>query len=198
MKLAGICAAERFQPPGSEAARGVTLAHFVSPAACVRQVLAAHAVRHCPHVMEIGGAGLPITDFLTHHPQTVTVIDPKIQAFAAAQLNGAPCAVRHIAAKIQEVALEPAAPYALVLLGLSLKPFGRTGATPSALLTLASRAEALVIDYALDLPRAQAQIGTLVATRSSQPLIDLVLTINDTKLRDAGFDRRRFLLFRAG
>ena len=47
---------------GCGAPRGVKLAHLASPAACLRQVLAAHAVRHCPHVIEIGGAGLPIAD----------------------------------------------------------------------------------------------------------------------------------------
>ena len=128
----------------------------------------------------------------------MTVIDPKIPAFAAATLNGAPCVVRHIAAKLQEVALAPTAPYALVLLGLSLKPFGRTGATPPALLTLAAQAETLVIDYALDLPRAEGQIGALVATRPSPPLIDLAMTIDDARLREADFDRRRFLVFGAG
>ncbi|PTM40901.1 hypothetical protein [Bosea sp. 124] len=174
---------------------GILLAHLASPAAALRQVLAAHAVRACAHIVEIGGAGLPITGFLTHRPQTVTVIDPKIPDFSAEMLNGAPCRLRHRAAKLQEVEIAPIGPYALVLLGLSLKPFGRRGATPPELLALAAGAEVLVIDYALDLERAQGQIGALTATRPAPPNIDLALTINDEALRAAGFDRRRFLVF---
>ncbi|KRE09829.1 hypothetical protein ASE63_04740 [Bosea sp. Root381] len=161
----------------------------------MRQVLAAHAVRNCAHIVEIGGAGLPITGFLTHRPETVTVIDPKIPDFLASTLNGAPCRLRHHAAKLQQVELAPPGPYALILLGLSLKPFGARGATPPELLALAAGADVLVIDYALDLERAQGQIGALTGTRSAPPTIDLALTINDEGLRKAGFDRRRFLAF---
>ena len=179
----------------SDAPAGTLLPHLASPAAALRQVLAAHAVRACAHIVEIGGAGLPITGFLTHRPDSVTVIDPKIPDFATETLNGAPCRLRHLAAKLQEVEIAPSAPYALILLGLSLKPFGRRGATPPELLALAAGAEVLVIDYALDLERAQGQIGALMATRPAPPIIDLALTINDETLRAAGFDRRRFLVF---
>ncbi len=177
------------------AASGFVLPHLAGAAAALRQVLAAHAVRGCAHIIEIGGAGLPISGFLTHRPETVTVIDPKIPEFSASTLNGAPCRLRHRAAKLQEVEIAPAGPYALILLGLSLKPFGRRGATPPELLALAAGADVLVIDYALDLERAQGQIGALTGTRPAPPSIDLALTINDEALRAAGFDRRRFLVF---
>lgn len=193
MKVAGPYASVPVK--ASDAPAGTLLPHLASPAAALRQVLAAHAVRSCPHIVEIGGAGLPITGFLTHRPDSVTVIDPKIPDFAAETLNGAPCRLRHHAAKLQEIEIAPAGPYALVLLGLSLKPFGRRGATPPELLALAAGAEILVIDYALDLERAQGQIGALEATRTAPPIIDLALTINDTALRATGFDRRRFLVF---
>lgn len=178
-----------------DALAGTRLPHLASPAAALRQVLAAHAVRHCTHIVEIGGAGLPITGFLTHHPASVTVIDPKIPAYEADTLNGAPCRLRHVAAKLQEVEIAPAQPYGLVLLGLSLKPFGRRAATPPELLALAAGAAVLVIDYALELERAQGQIGALTATRNDAPAIDLSLTIHDEALRAAGFDRRRFLVY---
>ena len=196
MKVAGPYASPPAKASDAAAApSGTLLPHLSSPAAALRQVLAAHAVRSCAHIVEIGGAGLPITGFLTHHPETVTVIDPKIPDFSATMLNDAPCHVRHLAAKLQEVEIAPSGPYALVLLGLSLKPFGRRGATPPELLALAAGAEVLVIDYALDLERAQGQIGALTATRSAPPTIDLALTINDETLSAAGFDRRRFLVF---
>lgn len=193
MKVAGPYASTPAK--ASDAPTGTLLPHLASPAASLRQVLAAHAVRGCAHIVEIGGAGLPITGFLTHQPQSVTVIDPKIPDFAAERLNGGPCRLRHHAAKLQAVELAPAPPYALILLGLSLKPFGRQGATPPQLLALAAGAEVLVIDYALDLERAQGQIGALTATRPSPPIIDLALTIHDEVLRAAGFASRRFLVF---
>ncbi|OYW67956.1 MAG: hypothetical protein B7Z40_04790 [Bosea sp. 12-68-7] len=181
--------------PAADALAGTRLPHLAGAAAALRQVLAAHAVRHCPHVVEIGGAGLPITGFLTHRPASVTVVDPKIPAYAADTLNGAPCRLRHIAAKLQEVALAPPGRYALVLLGLSLKPFGRRGAVPPELLALAAGATVLVIDYARELERAQGQIGALMATRSDAPAIDLELTINDAALRAAGFHQRHLLAY---
>lgn len=184
-------------PDGASAPAGVLLPHLAGPAASLRQVLAAHAVRGCAHVVEIGGAGLPITGFLTHRPASVTVVDPKIPAFESESLNGCPCRVRHLAAKLQEVGLAPAQPFGLVLLGLSLKPFGRGEAVPPALLDLARRAATLVIDYALDLDRAQGQIGALTAVRDAPALIDLALTIADPALQEAGFGRRRFLVYGA-
>jgi len=180
---------------GRDAPAGVLLPHLSGPAACLRQVLAAHAVRGCADIVEIGGAGLPLTHFLTHAPKSVTVIDPKIPPFSAERLNGRACTVRHLAAKLQAVALEPRPGMALVLLGLSLRPFGRASATPPALLALAQAVDVLVIDYALALPRALGQIGELVATRPEPPLIDLALTIDDPALSEAGFARRRFLAF---
>lgn len=181
--------------PDPDALAGTRLPHLASPAAALRQVLAAHALRRCTHIVEIGGAGLPITGFLTHHPASVTVVDPKIPAHEADTLNSAPCRLRHVAAKLQEVEIAPATPYGLVLLGLSLKPFGRRAATPPELLALAKGAAVLVIDYALELERAQGQIGALTATRNDAPAIDLSLTIHDEALRAAGFDRRRFLVY---
>lgn len=184
-------------PDGRQAPAGVLLPHLAGAAAGLRQVLAAHAVRGCAHVVEIGGAGLPITGFLTHRPDSVTVIDPKIPAFAAEALDGFPCRVRHLAAKLQQVALipPPSGDLALVLLGLSLKPFGREQAVPEALLALARAARVLVIDHALDLDRALGQIGALTATREAPAVIDLELKINDPALAQAGYDRRRFLVF---
>ncbi|MBX9908236.1 MAG: hypothetical protein K2Z25_05935 [Beijerinckiaceae bacterium] len=188
---------EDAEQDGASAPAGVLLPHLAGPAACLRQVLAAHAVRDCAHVVEIGGAGLPITGFLMHRPASVTVIDPKIPAFAAEALHGFACRVRHLAAKLQEVDLAPEEPFGLVLLGLSLKPFGRAEAVPPVLLDLAGRATMLVIDYALDLDRAQGQIGALTAVRTAPPIIDLALTIAEPALQEAGFGRRRFLVYGA-
>ena len=47
---------------------GKDLPHLSGPAAAIRQVLAAHFVRDCPHIVEIGGHIRPITPYLTHRP----------------------------------------------------------------------------------------------------------------------------------
>ena len=183
----------------SVAESGIRLPHLAGMAAELRQVLAAHALRGCEHVVEIGGAGLPITGFLTHRPASVTVIDPKIPAFADEVLNGASCRVRHIAAKLQQVDLAPSSGrLGLVLLGLSLKPYGSAPALGDELLALVRRADVLVIDYALELERAQGQIGPLLETRGAPAVIDIELRLNDLALAGTGFDRRRFLVFDRG
>ncbi|WP_332698335.1 hypothetical protein [Bosea sp. (in: a-proteobacteria)] len=192
------CAGPYSQSPAkaSAPARGTRLPHLSGSAAELRQVLAAHALRGCEHIVEIGGAGLPITAFLTHRPGSVTVIDPKIPAFAEETLNGAPCRVRHLAAKLQQVDLDPAAGrLGLVLLGLSLKPYGGVPALGDGLLALARRADVLVIDYALELERALGQIDPLLEARDEPPAIDVELKLNDPALAEAGYNRRRFLVF---
>jgi hypothetical protein len=91
-------------PPSDGA--GQDLPHLSGPAAAIRQVLAAHFVRGCPHILEIGGHMWPITGYLTHAPLSVTSIDPKTTEYEAEQLNGRPCRVRHRAPKSQAVELD--------------------------------------------------------------------------------------------
>src|SRR5262245_22067855 len=79
------------------------LPHLSGPAAAVRQVLSAHFVRDCPHVIEIGGHIRPVTPYLTHHPSSVLVVDPKTEPYEGEELNGHPCRIRHVARKFQEV-----------------------------------------------------------------------------------------------
>jgi hypothetical protein len=174
------------------------LPHLGSPAAALRQVMAAHLLRHCDHVIEIGGAGLPITDYITHRPASVIVVDPKIAPFASESLNGAPCKVRHIPAKLQQLDLEaPQSSFGLVLLGLSLKRFSDGEAVDARLLALARAADVLILEHADGLERARDQVPALLAGRQDQPAIDLDLTIKDAALAQAGYQRRRFLAFGA-
>jgi hypothetical protein len=181
--------------PESAYSPGVRLPHLSGAGAAMRQVMAAHVLRGCREVIEIGGAGLPITGFLTHRPAAVTVIDPKIAPFEAEVLNGAPCRVRHIAAKLQALRIVPASrPYGLVLLGLSLKPFGAKPAIDEPLIGLARGAAVIVIDYALSLERAQAQVPALLALDGFAMVLDLALRLADATLAGTGFAERRFLV----
>jgi len=69
---------------------GDDLPHLSGPAADVRQVLAAHFVRDCPHIVEIGGHRKPITGFLTHAPLSVLSVDPKTPDHCAGSSGAAP------------------------------------------------------------------------------------------------------------
>ena len=58
---------------------GRDIPHLAAPVLTARQALAAHFLHGCPHIIEIGGYKTPITPFLTHTPETVTSVDPKIE-----------------------------------------------------------------------------------------------------------------------
>ena len=170
------------------------LRHLSGPGSSARQALAAHFLRDCRHVFEIGGAGLPITDFITHRPESVTVIDPKIEAFEASTLNGHPCRVRHVAAKFQTAGFAVTAGTGLVLLGVSLKAHGSKAALDPALLALARGSRVTILEYALDLERATAQVPDLVSGAGLVAHISIDLTIADGAIDAAGFGARRFLV----
>ena len=62
-----------------------------------RYVIAAHYLRKCTHIVEVGGYRTPITGFLkSQNHKSVTVLDPYIKPLAEDTLNGAPCKVRHL------------------------------------------------------------------------------------------------------
>lgn len=70
-----------------------------------RYVLAAHHLRHCRHIVEIGGYRTPISSFLHSQHESVTTIDPYIAPLAADTLNGAPCRVRHLPMMFEDYTL---------------------------------------------------------------------------------------------
>jgi hypothetical protein len=140
------------------------LPHLDGASRGMRQAMAAHFAGTLPHIIEIGGAGLPVTGFLRGPRASVTVIDPKIAPFSADTLDGHSCRVRHIPEKVQAVPeLVPAGNYALVMLGLSLKPFGDGPLVPGTLASLIAGAARLVVDHALDLDRARGQLPDILA-----------------------------------
>jgi hypothetical protein len=188
--------------PGSADNRGLEgpdddLPHLSGPAAAVRQVLAAHFVRGFPHIVEIGGHLRPITQFLTHRPVSVLVVDPKTPPCEFHELDGRPCHVRHMNRKYQDVefAYEPGS-YGLVLLGLSLKPFGNRGAVEGRLLSLMDNAGVTVIDYPPVLERAASQIGAFIERSSLEVILSLELNLNDAMIRASGFARRRLFVLK--
>ncbi|MET0606641.1 MAG: hypothetical protein ABWZ80_09310 [Beijerinckiaceae bacterium] len=171
------------------------LPHLSGPAAAVRQVLAAHFLQGCRHILEIGGAGLPITGFVRHAPETVTVIDPKIEAFEDQELDGRLCRVRHIPRKFQAAQFDSNLPsLGVALLGLSLKPLGGRGAVNDELIGVLRRATVAVIDYSLNLPRAVGQAPVLIEATGLRRVVSIDLDMRDGALEAAGHGRRRFLV----
>jgi hypothetical protein len=172
---------------------GQDLPHLSGPAAAIRQVLAAHFVRECPHVLEIGGHLRPITDYLTHAPLSVTSIDPKTAEYEAEELNGRPCRVRHIARKFQDVELDYAPrSYGLVLLGYSLKPFGRREPLGELLFSLVDNAKVVVIDYSPQVDRAVSQVPAILTRPTLSSHCSFELKLDDPEIGNTPFARRRF------
>lgn len=174
------------------------LMHLSGTAAEVRQVLAAHFLRRFPHVLEIGGHLRPVTDYLTHRPKSVTVIDPKSVPYESAELHGHLCTVRHIARKFQDVPIDlPGRQYGLVLLGYSLKPYGTKAPIGEILLRLIDEAGIVIIDYAPALARAAEQVPLLLARSGTRLLCGLEMVLEDSELEDSPYARRRFIVFRS-
>jgi hypothetical protein len=172
---------------------GGNLPHLSGPAADIRQVLAAYFVRDCPHVVEIGGNGRPITGYLAHRPQSVLSVDPKMAPFEAEMLNGHPCRVRHIARKFQEIDYDYAPrSYSLILLGCSLKPFGEREPLAALLFSLIDNAQTVVIEYAPELERAASQAPAIIGRPSVRIYCSFELVLNDDAIAGSPYAKRQF------
>lgn len=184
-----------FQTASPPAGTGEGLSHLSGPSAAIRQVVAAHFLRDCPHIVEIGGHLTPITGYLTHHPQSVLSVDPKTEAYEADELNGHPCRVRHVARKFQEIAYDHAPrSYGLVLLGYSLKPFGRREPLGELLFSLIDNAKVVVVDYAPDLDRAASQVPAIVERPTLAVHCSFELSLEDEKIAGSPYAKRRFFV----
>ena len=179
--------------PGQSRAVPDDIPHLSGPGAAIRQVLAAHFVRDCEHIVEIGGHIRPVTDYLTHAPNSVLSVDPKTPAYEAEMLNGKPCRVRHVARKFQEVAYDYAPrSYGLVLLGYSLKPFGSREPLGQLLFGLIDNAKTVVLEYPPALERASSQVPEILARPALEELCGFEIAIDDAAIAGSPYARRRF------
>ncbi len=153
-----------------------------------RYVLAAHFVRECRHIIEIGGyRDNLITRFLLSHHDSVTVfsLDEEFTPLVRAELNGAPCRVRHIRGYFQahpELIEATAEDLGLIVLGLELQgelePF----------IDLARRTRITVLEVAQDHPPGIAALEHILealgpGTRT-RCCLDLDLSANEPLLRE--------------
>ena len=179
----------------SPASEELEIPHLAGPAAMVRQVVAAHFVSDCMHIVEIGGHVHPITPYLTHGPASVLVVDPKVEPCEATELKGRACKVRHIARKFQEVSFDaPRGEYGLVLLGYSLKPFGTREPLGEALFRLIDNARTVVLEYSPALERAASQIPHILARPTAKVRCTIEFTLDDSQIRGSPFARRRLIV----
>lgn len=161
----------------------------------VRQVMAAYFVTGCRRIIEIGGHSRPVTPFLTHGPESVIVVDPKVVPYEAEELNGKACRVRHVARKFQDVMLEaPRGQYGLVLLGYSLKPFGDSQPIGPLLFSLIDNARTVVLEYSPALERASHQIPQILSRPGARVRCTIDFILDDSEIRGSPFATRRLIV----
>jgi hypothetical protein len=127
----------------------------------LRNVLAAHLVRKCRQVVEIGGWRSPIDRYLTGAHESVVVVDPFIRDHARGELNGRPCEVRHVRARFQDLHWQIVHPreYGLVMLGLDI---GVDGEDERVLQDLVAGAAVTVVEFATSWTPARELVERLL------------------------------------
>lgn len=182
-------------PPTGRDAPAEDIPHLAAPILAARHAIAAHFLRDCEHIVEIGGYKLPITGFLTHQPKSVLSVDPKMDPLECDELNGAACRVRHIAQKFQQLEFGPEPySYGLVILGYSLKPYGERQPDGDQLFELIDNAKRSVIDYMIDLERPEAQLPQLLGRGTLQEVHRIDMQFDDADIGGKPPANRRLLV----
>lgn len=175
--------------------------HLLTPAGEARYVLAAHYVRDCPHLVEIGGFKTPITRYVepgTH--RSITVLDPKMTPFETDALHGAPCRVRHLRTVFQAHDDWPApGSYGLVILGLSIKHFSddpdAEAAEWSRLVRLIDGARVSVIEYPVAWDLSVQEVDRILDATRTRPRLSIDMDMaRSPGFEGAEFHLRRFLV----
>lgn len=173
--------------------------YLTTEAAQTRCVIAAHFVRDCPHVVEIGGFRTPVSLYLTGVHESVTVFDPLMREYEADSLNGAPCRVRHVSRSFQEAGIdfEPGS-YGLVMLGASLKHFSGDPKEQERqwdrLAAMVTGAGVAVIEAAVDWRLGRAALDRLGSLPSLRTRVCLDMDLSHNAGMDSDHCRRRLLV----
>jgi hypothetical protein len=147
-----------------------------SEAFSVRNVLAAHFVRDCPTVIELGGWHTPIDRYLTGRHASVVVVDPFIREATREALNGHPCRVRHVRARFQDLEWNVREPgYGLVILGLDLE--GLAAEDERTLHELVRCAGTTVIEFPTSWGPSREQYERLLAGSGADVLVSTRLDL---------------------
>jgi hypothetical protein len=142
--------------------------YLESEAFSSRSILAAHFVKDCPAIIEIGSSKTPIDMFLTGRHESVMVLDPFIRESRNDSVNAQPGNVWHIRARFQDVRWHVGRPgdYGLVMLGLELQ--GLSEEDYYVLYDLVDRARVTVVEFPTSWAPSREQfdlIGSNTRTR---------------------------------
>lgn len=173
--------------------------HLAGSGALLRQRMAVHFVDGLDHIVEIGGHLSPVSQFLTHIPASFTCIDPKAEPLQRDTLRGQRCTVRHIDRKFQDVPLElEPGSYGLVMVGYSLKPFGKRDPVGEQLFALMRHSVVTVIEFALALERASSQIEQILERSGMRVETTVSFTISDGVMDRSAYGQRQLHVLRPG
>lgn len=179
------------------------IGYLLTDAAQARYVLAAHYVRNCRHIVEIGGFKTPITKFVTTVPESILVLDPQVDEFHADTLYGEPCRVDHVAAPFQDYGFEaPAGGYGLVILGVSLRFFSKDEAKKKieldSILAAIAGAEIAVLEYPIDWQRGEENVEQILATARGRVRLSIDLDMGANEGMHDTYFKRRFMVVEPG
>jgi hypothetical protein len=150
------------QPTGKE------WKYLESPAFATRYVLAAHFVRNCRTVVEIGGSKTPIDQFLEGSHDAILVIDPLISERHQETWQGQSCPVSYLRARFQDLewTIPPEADFGLVMLGLEFQ--GMQPEHWQMLFQLIERARVTVIEFPMSWETSRVQFQMICANTRTQ------------------------------
>lgn len=187
-------------PNKEQSYRKSGISYLLTPAAQSRYVLAAHSIRDCDHIIEIGGRFTPITQYLTKAPKSVLVLDPKMPTYSADSLLGQPCEIRHVNAKFQNWNFELSNKnYALVILGCSIKHFSGNDTQRELewqkLIALINDAVITVLEYATDWRNGADNFAEIRDRINARKVLQIDMDIGSNSDMDTPYTLRRFLVF---
>jgi hypothetical protein len=154
-----------------------------SEAFSARQVLAAHFLRDCPTVVELGGWHSSVDRYLTGAHQSVLVVDPFLRDSTRNRLNGSRCRVRHVGARFQDLSWTISRPheYGLVILGLDLD---LADADERLLFDLVDQAKVTVIEFPTSWEPSRRQYSQIRANTSVEEVLRLGLDLDGNDFGD--------------
>ncbi len=168
--------------------------YLLSEGAISRYVIAAHYMRPCSVVVEIGGFKTPISRFLTHNPARVMVVDPLIEDYQGDRLYGRPCQIEHLRTTFQKHDFDlEAGQYGLVLLGASMKYFSdepeRRAQEWDKLSALVAGARVAVLEHPVEWPLGREIVERMLAQIEHR----LVIQVDMDLQHSPGMETRHYL-----
>jgi hypothetical protein len=150
--------------------------YLLTPAFQTRYVLAAHYVKDCPVVVEVGGWKNCIADYLDEH-HTVVTIDP----LAEPRVNQA--SVNCIKKSLQDVdtSFLKAQDFGLVFLGFELVG-ERSNVAMDKLVSMVNQARTVVLEYSIKHSPSGIQANILLGRCNKQIYLKTILDLSGNNL----------------